>query len=216
MNTKNTRDRKLIFSKNNIGKKYNLGIVLPHRPVYDFLSFLCWYSFAVNHEFLNTILFFIGRPNNSFRTWGNKLGCKIHFLKSFEDLEDIESKYGHEFSYPYFISMYNVFLTSEEVFPNSFESPDLIYRKDNLPFSEKITIESCKSNELIPIVKFNFADEDLIAKSIINTNTARKPFLVEKTVVEESANEKKLDVLYRRSRDLYKMIMEDHKNEQQV
>jgi len=39
---------------------------------------------------------------------------------------------------------------------------------------------------------------------------SRKPFLAEKKALDESINEKKLDALYRRSREIYRFLMEGY------
>lgn len=190
----------------------NLGIIVPHGSLFDFLSLMCWYSFAVNYEFLNPILFFVGRPHNDFRTWGHKLNCRIKFLKSFESLEQIQKRFAHVFDESYILCMYNVFLIQENkgIFENSFVSDDMIFQKNQNHSVFHRDIPSSDHNKLIPIVKFNFADADLIANSIIHNSKAGKPFLAEKKALDESANEVKLDELYRRSRELYRILMEGY------
>lgn len=185
---------------------------MPHGALYDFFSLMCWYSFAVNHHFLNPILFFVGRPHNGFRTWGHKFNCRIRFLKSFDSLEQLDQRYGHIFDSSYILCMYNIFLIMDEpnVFERSFKNSDMIFKKQNEDVFLDVDIPNSGHNKLIPIVKFNFADADLITNSIIHNNNAGKPFLAEKKALDESANEVKLDELYRRSRELYRTLMEGY------
>ena len=189
-----------------------MGIVLPHGPVYDFLSFLCWYSFAANYDFLRPSLFFVGRPNSEFRTWATKFGSKIYFLKNFESLRELENKYSGIFDAKHIMCMYNIFCVHEdyEFFSESFVSNDMIFRKSDIKTFRKYEVEDCNHNKFVPIVRFNFGDVDLIAENIIHNSMSRKPFLAEKKALDESINEKKLDALYRRSREIYRFLMEGY------
>jgi hypothetical protein len=184
--------------------------VLPHGPLYDFLSFMCWYSFAANYDFLKPILFFVGRPNVEFKTWATKLGGRTIFLKSFDNLKELETRFENLFEEKHLLCMYNVFCVEEDYkfFDESLVSNDMIFRKSYLKTYSNYEIEDCKHNKFVPIVRFNFGDADLIAENIIHNNVSRKPFLAEKKALDESINEKKLDALYRRSREIYRFLME--------
>jgi hypothetical protein len=212
-----TKNLKLAFITGNRQKDYQLGIVVPHRPLYDFLSFLCWYSFAVNYEILNAHLFFIGRPDNHFRSWAQKFNFKITFIDKFENLTEIDRLYGNKMKKPYIFCMYNVFLIKEDksMFEKSFYNSNIIFKTKEQSDVYPFQMNDCSHNDLIPIVKFNFADEDLILISIVNTNNAGNPFLAEKKALDESANEIRLNALYRRSREIYRLLMEGY-NEQQI
>lgn len=209
----NTENHKLAFITGNRKRnKPKLIIVLPHGPLYDFLSFMCWYSFARYHEFADAALIFVGRPHNDFRTWAHKFNYPVYFMKKFHNLFVTEQIHLQHFAESYVLCMYNVFFTdeNESLFEKSFINENIIFRK---PKTEKIPdfdIFPVSHDELVPIVKFNFANEDLIASEIINNNTAGNPFLAEKKAPEESVNETRLELLYRRCRELYRNLMEGY------
>ena len=153
-----TKNLKLAFITGKKEKKYQLGIVVPHRSLYDFLSFLCWYSFAVNYEIVNAHIFFIGRPNNCFKSWAQKFNFKITFIDKFESLVEIDRLYGNKFEKPYALCMYNVFLIQENIdmFSNSFYNSNILFKTANQTDAVPMQMYDCKHYNLIPIVKFNF------------------------------------------------------------
>lgn len=209
----NIKSRKLVFFTNKeIRKKSQIAIVLPHGPLYDFLSFMCWYSVAKHHEFLDAALIFVGRPHNQFKSWAQKFNFPIYFMNKFHNLIVTEKRFKTSFDASYILCMYNVFFVqeNESIFDNSFTNENIIFRKHSSEQAKQYPVFSTTHDELVPIVKFNFANEDLIASMLINNDATENPFLVERKAPEESVNEARLELLYRRCRELYRNLMEGY------
>ena len=171
---------------------------------------MCWYSFAVNYDFMNAALVFLGRPHNQFRSWAQKFNFKIYFLKNFSSVYDVEKRMCSQFAEIYVLCMYNIFLIKEHdvIFRNNFTNANIISKYVSEMEKQPIVVYDSGHDELVPIVKFNFANEDLITDAMINNSTAENPFLAEKKALEESVNEIRLDALYRRCREFYRTLME--------
>jgi len=190
--------------------KYQLGIVTEHSLFGDFMSFLCWYSFATYYDFLNTVVFVIGSPTKEIKLWPyKKEKCSIKYIKNFENLSQIQQKYHYLFDEKHIICHSNILMVQEhEMLPS--KKDDSIIIENNTKCNENsLKIVNSKDFSLGNFTRFNCGDSDLFKDVMIN-NKAINPFIVEKNDNYETINEIRLHELYRKAERIYNNIIGGH------
>jgi len=187
--------------------KYQLGIITEHSLFGDFMSFLCWYSFATYYDFLNTVVFVVGSPSKEIKSWPyKKENCAIKYIKSFENLCQIQNKYSHLFQENHIICFSNIFMVRDhETLPNTKDNSIII--ENNIKCTQNpVKIVDSKDFSLGNFTRFNCPDSDLFKDVMIN-NIAINPFIAENGDGHETINEIKLHELYRKAERIYNNII---------